>query len=74
MRDISEKREKTLAQIAINWTLCKGVLPIPGAKNARQVIESAGAYGWRLNSEEVAALDEESSKLRPSLANPVETF
>ncbi len=40
-------------QIAINWTLCKGALPIPGAKNARQVKESAGALGWRMSADEV---------------------
>lgn len=74
MREISEKRQKTLAQIAINWTLCKGAIPIPGAKNAKQVNESAGAFGWRLSSDEVQALDFESSKIRPGLANPVETF
>jgi aryl-alcohol dehydrogenase-like predicted oxidoreductase len=30
------------AQVAINWTICKGALPIPGAKNARQAKEAAG--------------------------------
>lgn len=74
MREISQKRDKTLAQIAINWTLCKGALPIPGAKNPRQVKEAAGAFGWRLTADEVSALDSESGKLKPSLANPVENF
>ena len=74
MREISGSRGKTLAQIAINWTLCKGALPIPGAKNEKQVLESAGAFGWRLSKEEVDALDHESGKLKPSLANPVENF
>ncbi len=74
MREISQKRSKSLAQIAINWTLCKGAVPIPGAKNAKQVNESAGAFGWRLADDEVTALDEESSRIKPSLANPVENF
>ena len=39
-----------------------------------QVNEAAGAFGWRLTSDEVDALDMESSKLKPSLANPVENF
>ena len=43
------------AQVAINWTLCKGAIPIPGAKNARQARESAGALGWRLTEDEVRA-------------------
>lgn len=74
MREISEKRGKTLPQIAINWTLCKGAIPIPGAKNTKQVNEAAGAFGWRLAADEVDALDMESSRLKPSLANPVENF
>jgi pyridoxine 4-dehydrogenase len=37
--------------------ICKGAVPIPGAKNARQAEENAGAAGWRLAPEEIAALD-----------------
>jgi len=48
---------KTPAQVALNWVICKGAIPIPGAKNARQAEENAGAAGWRLSPEEVAALD-----------------
>ena len=49
---------KTPAQVALNWTICKGAVPIPGAKNVRQVQSNAGALGWRLTDDEVAALDE----------------
>lgn len=48
---------KSNAQIALNWTICKGALPIPGAKNAEQAAQNAGALGWRLTDEEVAKLD-----------------
>ena len=51
---------KTVNQVALNWLLCKGALPIPGAKNADQARENAGAMGWRLNPAEVAELDEAS--------------
>jgi aryl-alcohol dehydrogenase-like predicted oxidoreductase len=37
--------------------VCKGALPIPGAKNVRQAQENCGALGWRLTDQEVAALD-----------------
>jgi len=49
---------KTPAQVALNWAICKGAAPIPGAKNARQAEENAGALGWRLTERQVAALDE----------------
>lgn len=51
---------KTVNQVALNWLLCKGALPIPGAKNASQTKENAGAIGWRLAASEVTLLDEAS--------------
>ena len=55
---------KSNSQVALNWVLCKGALPIPGAKNAQQAMENAGALGWRLTDEEVARLDEASDQLQ----------
>ena len=55
--------EKSPAQVALNWVICKGALPIPGAKNGEQARENAGATGWRLSQSEVAALDEASELL-----------
>ena len=54
---------KSNVQVALNWVICKGALPIPGAKNAQQAQENTGALGWRLTDEEVARLDETSNKL-----------
>jgi aryl-alcohol dehydrogenase-like predicted oxidoreductase len=54
---------KTPAQVALNWVICKGALPIPGAKNADQAAQNAGALGWRLTPEQVRALDEASDKI-----------
>ena len=51
---------KSPAQVALNWLICKGALPIPGAKNTRQAEMNAGAAGWRLSEEQVAALDKAS--------------
>jgi aryl-alcohol dehydrogenase-like predicted oxidoreductase len=49
---------KTPSQVALNWVMAKGAVPIPGAKNAAQAQENAGALGWRMEADEVAALDE----------------
>jgi aryl-alcohol dehydrogenase-like predicted oxidoreductase len=51
---------KTNSQVALNWLICKGTMPIPGAKNAAQAQENAGALGWKLTDAEVARLDETS--------------
>jgi len=48
---------KTPAQVALNWLMCKGAVPIPGAKNAAQAAQNAGALGWRLSDDDVATLD-----------------
>lgn len=56
--------DKTVAQVALNWLIRKGTLPIPGAKNVKQAEQNAGGAGWRLSDEEVAKLDEESDKVR----------
>lgn len=59
----SDHAGKTPAQVALNWTICKGTLPIPGAKNLSQAEQNASAIGWRLSDDEVAALDEASDRL-----------
>jgi aryl-alcohol dehydrogenase-like predicted oxidoreductase len=63
-REIGEAHGgKTPAQVAINWVMAKGALPIPGAKNARQAGENAGATGWHLTEDEVLALDRASAQV-----------
>jgi aryl-alcohol dehydrogenase-like predicted oxidoreductase len=48
---------KTPSQVALNWIICKGAVPIPGAKNAAQAEQNAGALGWQLTADDVGALD-----------------
>lgn len=55
--EIATLRRKTMSQVAINWAICKGTVPIPGAKDMQQARENLGALGWRLTSGEVAALE-----------------
>lgn len=65
MREIGQAHGgKTPAQVALNWTMCKGAVPIPGAKNARQAQENVGAAGWRLTGDEVTALERMSEEVR----------
>jgi aryl-alcohol dehydrogenase-like predicted oxidoreductase len=53
---------KSNAQVALNWCICKGTMPIPGAKNAEQALQNAGALGWKLTEDEIAKLDEASDE------------
>ena len=64
MREIGHTRDgKTLSQIALNWVMCKGAIPIPGVKNLQQSQENIGALGWKLTEEEVLALDRASNRI-----------
>lgn len=58
MATIAQARDKTIAQVALNWLLTKDacIVPIPGAKNARQASENAGAVGWHLTEQEHAQI------------------
>jgi aryl-alcohol dehydrogenase-like predicted oxidoreductase len=59
LRRIGEARGgKTPSQVALNWLMGKGAVPIPGAKNRTQAEENAGALGWALDADETAALDD----------------
>jgi aryl-alcohol dehydrogenase-like predicted oxidoreductase len=48
---------KSASQVALNWLLQRGALPIPGAKNARQATQNAGALGWALDGDQIERLD-----------------
>jgi aryl-alcohol dehydrogenase-like predicted oxidoreductase len=54
---------KSRTQVALNWCIQKGAMPIPGAKNAEQADENAGALGWKLTEEEVVKLDAMSDQI-----------
>jgi aryl-alcohol dehydrogenase-like predicted oxidoreductase len=59
LRKVGEKHGgKSPSQVALNWVISKGVVPIPGAKNRRQAQENAGALGWRMDAQDLALLDQ----------------
>ena len=61
MTETSEKnRGKTLAQIAINWVLSKGAIPVVGTKNMIQIKDNIAALDWQLSDEDIANLDDAS--------------
>lgn len=57
LKQLAEKYDKTPVQVALNWLVVQdNVIPIPGAKNARQAAENAGAIGWKLSAEDAEQL------------------
>jgi aryl-alcohol dehydrogenase-like predicted oxidoreductase len=58
LRRVGSSHEgRTPSQVALAWLIGKGAVPIPGAKNRVQAEENAGALGWSMSPEEMAALD-----------------
>mmetsp|Transcript_9915 Transcript_9915/g.13471 ORF Transcript_9915/g.13471 Transcript_9915/m.13471 type:complete len:208 (+) Transcript_9915:452-1075(+) len=55
---------KTVSQVALNYLVQKGAIPIPGCKNAQQAKEHAGALGWDLEEAEMGTLDEKLEYLK----------
>ncbi|WP_309111134.1 aldo/keto reductase [Saccharothrix sp.] len=56
-RQLAERYGRTPSQIALRWVLQQpDVLPIPGAKNARQATENVSALSFELTQSDLAAL------------------
>lgn len=65
LKAIGDRHGRTPAQVALNWLIAQGnVIPIPGAKNAEQARQNAGALGWSMTDEDLAQLDQVTRSLR----------
>jgi aryl-alcohol dehydrogenase-like predicted oxidoreductase len=65
LEEIGAKYDRTIAQVALNWLIFQSndkcqVIPIPGAKTAKQAEQNAGALGWSINHEEADQLNQAS--------------
>ncbi|MGB2926708.1 MAG: aldo/keto reductase [Limnothrix sp.] len=74
LQELMKLHNKTMSQVALNWCICKGTMPIPGAKNLAQAKENAGALGWNLATAEVEALDQAAASVgKTMLQNPFQS-
>ncbi|MDJ1177640.1 aldo/keto reductase [Roseofilum sp. BLCC_M91] len=71
LQAVAKTRQKTPSQVALNWCMAKGTIPIPGAKTVRQAQENIGALGWSLNSGEVDALDRAAAGLKKGMVKNI---
>ena len=71
IREVAQSRNKTISQVAINWCICKGTIPIPGAKIVEQAKENIGALGWQLNSNEIAELDRAAASVDKTMVQNI---
>jgi len=54
---LARKYDKTMAQIALNWSIQHGVIPLVGCRSVKQAQDSVGCLGWSLSKFDVEALD-----------------
>ncbi len=54
---IGKKYNKTAFQVALNWLISKGTLPIPKALNYAHIIENAAATEFKLSDADISAID-----------------
>lgn len=74
LRAIAQYHQQTMSQVAINWCMAKGAIPIPGAKNAKQARENIAAKDWQLDAGEVAELDRAAAGIdKPMVQNVFQT-
>jgi aryl-alcohol dehydrogenase-like predicted oxidoreductase len=74
--EVAADRDRTPAQVALNWLLHKpGVTaPIIGARKVEQLEQNLGAVGWSLSGEEMARLDAVSALPLPSPYDFIERY
>jgi len=56
---VAKETGKTIPQVALNWLLQRPTVAsvIIGARDEAQLVQNIGAVGWKLTTEQVAALD-----------------
>ena len=74
LREVGDVHGKTPAQVAVNWCMAKGAVPIPGAKNASQAASVAGCLGWRVSEAEMQALEKAAAMSPKSPGAPFEKW
>lgn len=57
LTQIGEIYDRPPAQVALNWLIAQGVMPIPGAKSSAQARQNAGALDWSMSEAEFRQLD-----------------
>lgn len=57
---------KSISQVAINWVIAKGAIPIPGVKTLEQAQQNIEAANWSLSEADVALLDRLSDQVLAS--------
>jgi len=71
LKNISNQRSVSQAQVAINWCCYQGAIPLVGMRKKSQVIDVSNVFKWNLNKDEFQLLQEVSKNcLKKMPKNP----
>ncbi len=57
MQDLAEKYQKTIAQIALRWSLQHEFLPLPKSVHKNRILENSEIFDFELSKEDMVILD-----------------
>ena len=57
MQEIAAKHNKSVAQVALRWSLQHGFLPLPKSVHADRIKENSEIFDFELTTEEMSAID-----------------
>ena len=69
MEGMAIEHQCSLSQVALAWSLKKGVVPVVGCRHPKHVENVVGAFDVDLNEYEVHALDAMSDRVTPYIGN-----
>ncbi|MGZ7244350.1 aldo/keto reductase, partial [Streptococcus pyogenes] len=58
VKDMAGKYGKSIAQVALRWSLQKGFLPLPKSVTPKNIEANLEIFDFELSEEDVAKLDE----------------
>ncbi len=61
MKEISQARSASLAQVALNWCFYQGAIPIVGLRKKNQVLDICKVFKWDLTQREFERLENASN-------------
>jgi aryl-alcohol dehydrogenase-like predicted oxidoreductase len=76
LRPIAAKYGKTVPQLAIQWLTSRPGIssPLLGARSVREMDENAGSIGWKIDDDDIAAIDRLTSPVWAKIADKGDMF
>jgi aryl-alcohol dehydrogenase-like predicted oxidoreductase len=57
LKSIADAHGVPISAVALNYNMCKGIIPVVGVRKEEQAIVNYAALGWRLSNAEIKEID-----------------